>query len=131
MSFNTTVNRVFLMGKISDRPVWENIGQKKTLCFTLITEEEIRKGSNPLIHTEYHHVRVPAEIASGESLQKGMLIYIQGKIQTRIVFEDGVKLYRAEIWAHSVQEQYLRDQDEYMEPLAIDPGRGYRHNIGK
>lgn len=119
------------MGKISDRPVWETIGQKKTLCFTLTTEEEIRKGSNPLIHTEYHHIRVPAEIASGESLQKGTLVYIQGKIQTRVVFEDGVKLYRAEIWAHSIQEQYRSDQYEDIEPLDVTSGRGYRSSAGK
>lgn len=119
------------MGKISDKVIWENIGPKKTVCFTLTTEEDIRKGSSPFKHTEQHHIRVAAEVVLDMPLHKGQLVYIQGKIQTRVVFEDGVKLYRAEIWAHSVQEQYQSDQDEHLEYLATDPAQGYRHNIRK
>jgi len=36
-------------------------------------------------------------------IQKGESAYIQGKMQTRIVFEYGVKMYRTEIVASSIE----------------------------
>ena len=103
MPFNATVNRVFLLGKIADDPVWTQKGNKRLLIFTLSTTEEIRKGEVLLEHIERHNLVIPSEIAGDVDIQKGKWIYIQGKIQTRPVFEDGVKLYRTEIWATNVE----------------------------
>lgn len=103
MPFNATVNRVFLMGKIADEPVWAQKGNKRLLCFTLSTTEEIRKGEALLEHVELHHIIIPSEIAGNTPFQSGKWVYIQGKIQTRPVFEDGVKLYRTEIWSTNIE----------------------------
>jgi len=103
MPFNTTVNRVFLLGKIADDPAWAQKGNKRLLCFSLSTTEEIRKGEALLEHIETHHVVIPAEIAGDMLLRKGKWVYIQGKIQTRPVYEDGVKMYRTEIWSTSIE----------------------------
>lgn len=103
MPFNNTVNRVFLLGKIADDPAWAQKGNKRLLCFTLSTTEEIRKGDTLLEHIEMHHVIVPAEVAGDMLLRKGKWVYIQGKIQTRPVHEDGIKLYRTEIWSTNVE----------------------------
>lgn len=103
MPFNATVNRVFLMGKIIDEPLWAQKGNKRLLCFTLSTTEEIRKGETVLEHVEMHHIIIPAEVAGDIPFQKGKQVYIQGKIQTRPVFEDGVKLYRTEIWSTNIE----------------------------
>jgi single stranded DNA-binding protein len=103
MPFNATVNRVFLMGKITDEPAWTQKGNKRVLCFTLSTTEEIRKGEALLEHIEMHHVVIPAEIAGDMLFRKGKWVYIQGKIQTRPVLENGVKMYRTEIWSTNVE----------------------------
>jgi single-stranded DNA-binding protein len=103
MPFNATVNRVFLLGKIADDPAWVQKGNKRLLCFTLSTTEEIRKGEALIEHTEMHHVLVPGEMAADMPLQKGKWIYIQGKIQTRPVYEDGAKMYRTEIWSTNIE----------------------------
>ena len=103
MPFNATVNRVFLLGKIIDEPVWTQKGNRRVLCFTLATTEEIRKGEILLEHIEMHHLVIPVEIAGDTLVQKGEWVYIQGKIQTRPVFEDGVKLYRTEIWSTNIE----------------------------
>lgn len=103
MPFNATVNRVFLVGKIIDEPVWAQKGNKRLLYFALSTTEEIKKGDALLEHIERHNIVVPSEIVGDALVQPGKWIYIQGKIQTRPVFEDGVKLYRTEIWATNIE----------------------------
>lgn len=103
MPSNSTVNRVFLLGGIIDEPIWEQKGNRRILGFTLATTEEIRKGEALLEHIEKHHVVIPSEIAENIIPKKGDWVYIQGKIRTRIVFEDNVKLYRTEIWATNME----------------------------
>jgi single-stranded DNA-binding protein len=103
MPFNNTVNRVFLLGKIADDPAWVRKGNTRLLCFTLATTEEIKKGDALLEHMEMHHVVIPAEIAGDTLLPNGKWVYIQGKIQTRPVYEHGVKMYRTEIWSTSIE----------------------------
>lgn len=103
MPFNATVNRVFLLGKINDEPLWQQNGSKRMLYFTLATTEEIRKGENYYEHTELHWVKIPAEIAGDLPMQKGKWVYIQGKMQTRGVIENGVKMYRTEIVVSNIE----------------------------
>jgi single-stranded DNA-binding protein len=103
MPFNSTVNRVFLLGDIIDEPIWAQKGNKRALCFTLTTTEEIRKGETILKHIERHQVVLPPEIAENIPAKKGEWVYIQGKVQTRVVFEGGVKLYRTEVWAINIE----------------------------
>jgi len=103
MPFNATVNRVFLQGKISDEPSWQQNANKRMLHFTLFTTEEIRKGDNYYEHIELHRIKIPADVMGDAPIQKGESAYIQGKMQTRIVFEYGVKMYRTEIVASSIE----------------------------
>jgi single-strand DNA-binding protein len=103
MPSNTTVNRVLLLGNIIDEPVLVQKNNKQTLCFTLTTSEEIRKGETLLEHVEKHHIVAPGGMPENISVQKGAWVYIQGKIRTRVVFEDGVKLYKTEILATTIE----------------------------
>lgn len=103
MPFNATVNRVFLMGKVTDDPVWAQKGNKRLLSFTLSTTEEIRKGEALIEHVERHNLIIPSEIVGDIAIEKGEWVYIQAKMQTRPVFEDGIKLYRTEIWATNIE----------------------------
>ena len=108
MPFNATVNRVFLLGRVADDPLWNQKGNKRVLCFNLTTTEEIRKGDTMLEHIEMHHIVIPSEIAGDTFFQVGEWVYIQGKIQTRPVFEDGVKMYRTEIWSTNIELLKMR-----------------------
>ena len=116
MSYNTGINRVFLLGNVSDDPAWQIIGGQRMLCFQLSTTEEIKKGNGTYEHTEFHCIKVPPELIKNRlHIQKDAQVYIQGKIQTRVVFEDGVKLYKAEILATSVED--LKTANKYLQAL--------------
>jgi single-stranded DNA-binding protein len=108
MPFSATVNRAFLLGRIADEPVWNQKGNKRVCCFNLATTEEIRKGDATLEHIEMHHVVIPSEIAGDGFFRVGEWVYIQGKIQTRPVFEDGIKMYRTEIWSTNIELLKMR-----------------------
>lgn len=116
MSYNTGINRVFLLGNVSDDPTWQIIDGKRMLCFQLATTEEIKKGNGTYEHTEWHSIKMPPDLVKNRMhIQKDEQVYIQGKIQTRMVFEGGVKLYKAEILATSVE--YLKTANKYLRAL--------------
>src|SRR6185312_10334751 len=104
MAFNTGVNRVFLLGNVGDEPAWQIIEGQRMLCFPLSTSEEIKKGAGTYKHIERHSIQVlPELIKNGIKIKQDDLIYLQGKIRTRIVYENGVKLYKTEILATSLE----------------------------
>lgn len=114
MLFSGGVNRVFLVGKIADEPVWQVVQGQRVLCFQLITAEPYRKGNSKLTHQEFHHIKIPPGLVEGDILiQKDQLVYIQGKIQTRVVFEDDVKQYKAEILALNIQQVDVNSQPAF------------------
>jgi single-stranded DNA-binding protein len=92
------------MGNVSDEPAWKTIDGQQVLCFLLATTEELRKGNKPYEHTELHRIKVPPEMMkNGTHFQKDDQLYIQGKIQTRVVYENEVKLYRTEVLVTSIE----------------------------
>jgi single-strand DNA-binding protein len=105
MPFSSGVNRVFLVGQISDEPEWQVINQQRLLCFLLATVEDIKKDGGSHKHTELHHIKIPPELITDDnSLKPGDLLYVQGKLQTRIVYENGVKLYKTEVFVTSFEK---------------------------
>lgn len=104
MLFNNGVNRVFLVGEVSDDPRWQLIERERVLCFQLVTNEPFKKANAKCIHHEWHSIKIPKELAeNGMALQKDDVVYIQGRIQTRAVFEEGVKQYKAEIMVLNIE----------------------------
>src|SRR5579872_4509655 len=98
MSLNTGINRVLLVGNVDQEPNWQTIDERRMLCFQLSTTEEIKKGNGTYEHIERHSIKMPSElIKNGLKIKKHDLIYLQGKIRTRIVYENDVKLYKTEI----------------------------------
>lgn len=102
MFTNSGINKVFLVGNIGKEPQLYNFnGQPDVLCFPLITIEVIKKNGEDFKLTEWHNIKVPKEVAvtTGQQLQKGHLLYIEGKIQTHSYFDDGdqTKKYKLEI----------------------------------
>ena len=105
MPFSSGVNRVFLIGQISGKPEWQTINQQRLLCFLLATIEEIKKDGGSYKHSEWHNIKIPPELLKGDTdLQCGDLLYVQGKLQTRIVYDNGVKLYKTEAFVTSFEK---------------------------
>lgn len=95
------VNKVILVGRLGKDPeirTFENGVKKAT--FTLATSENRKdKEGNRIENTEWHNIvcwRNLAEIAE-QFLNKGKLIYIEGKLRTRSWEDNGLKKYITEI----------------------------------
>ncbi|MGB4774193.1 MAG: single-stranded DNA-binding protein [Daejeonella sp.] len=99
------INKVILIGHLGKDPEVRHLeGGVSVASFPLATSETYNKDGRKVEQTEWHNIvmwRGLADIAS-KYLQKGKLVYIEGKLRTRS-FEDkeGHKKYTTEIVAES------------------------------
>lgn len=97
------VNKVILVGHLGKDPEVRHLeGGNTVVRFTLATSETYTKEGRRVEQTEWHNIvvwRGLADIAA-RFLQKGKLVYIEGKLRTRS-YEDkeGNKRYSTEIAA--------------------------------
>lgn len=91
------------MGRVSGQPHWQTTKTQRYLCFTLITEERIKKGRDYQVHEESHTISMPEAYAPTEILNNGDVLYVQGRLQTRsFLDEKTVRHYRTEIVASNI-----------------------------
>src|SRR3954469_9657315 len=99
------VNKVILVGHLGKDPEARSLeGGVSVVSFPLATSESFNKDGRKIEQTEWHNIvmwRGLADVAA-KFLQKGKLVYIEGKIRTRS-FEDreGIKKYTTEIVAEN------------------------------
>src|ERR1700710_1038403 len=99
------INKVILIGHLGKDPEMRYLeGGVSVTSFPLATSETFNKDGQKVEQTEWHNIvmwRGLADVA-GKFLQKGKLVYIEGKLRTRF-FEDkeGVKKYTTEIVAEN------------------------------
>src|SRR5882762_5705530 len=99
------INKVILVGHLGKDPEARTLeGGVSVVSFPLATSETFTKDGRKIEQTEWHNIvmwRGLADIAS-KYLQKGKLVYIEGKLRTRH-FEDkeGHKKYTTEIVAEN------------------------------
>lgn len=99
------INKVILVGHLGKDPEVRYLDGGVTVAsFPLATSETYNKDGKKIEQTEWHNIvmwRGLADIAS-KYLQKGKLVYIEGKLRTRS-FEDkeGHKKYTTEIIAEN------------------------------
>lgn len=99
------INKVILVGHLGKDPEIRFLdGGVSVASFPLATSETFNKDGRKVEQTEWHNIvmwRGLADVAA-KFLQKGKLVYIEGKIRTRS-FEDkeGVKKYTTEIVAEN------------------------------
>jgi len=97
------INKVILVGHLGKDPEIRHLeGGVAVASFPLATSETFNKDGRKVEQTEWHNIvmwRGLADVAA-KFLQKGKLVYIEGKIRTRS-FEDkeGNKKYTTEIVA--------------------------------
>lgn len=99
------INKVILVGHLGKNPDIRYLeGGVSVVSFPLATSETFNKDGRKVEQTEWHNIvmwRGLADVAA-KYLQKGKLVYIEGKLRTRS-FEDkeGVKKYTTEIVAEN------------------------------
>lgn len=99
------INKVILVGHLGKDPEVRHLDGGVTVAsFPLATSESFTKDGKKVEQTEWHNIvmwRGLADIAS-KYLQKGKLVYIEGKLRTRS-FEDkeGHKKYTTEVVAEN------------------------------
>ena len=99
------INKVILVGHLGKDPEVRILeGGVSVTSFPLATSETFNKDGRKVEQTEWHNIvmwRGLAEMAA-KFLQKGKLVYIEGKLRTRS-FEDkeGVKKYTTEVVAEN------------------------------
>ncbi len=99
------INKVILVGHLGKDPEVRHLeGGVSVASFPLATSESFSKDGRKVEQTEWHNIvmwRGLADVAS-KFLQKGKLVYIEGKLRTRS-FEDkgGIKKYTTEVVAEN------------------------------
>ena len=99
------INKVILVGHLGKDPDVRYLeGGVSVVSFPLATSETFNKEGRKVEQTEWHNIvmwRGLADVAA-KYLQKGKLVYIEGKLRTR-TFEDkeGNKKYTTEIIAEN------------------------------
>ncbi|MDB5144869.1 MAG: single-stranded DNA-binding protein [Mucilaginibacter sp.] len=99
------INKVILIGHLGKDPEMRYLeGGVSVTSFPLATSETYNKDGQKVEQTEWHNIvmwRGLADVA-GKFLQKGKLVYIEGKLRTRS-FEDkeGIKKYTTEVVAEN------------------------------
>src|SRR6201994_1964014 len=99
------IDKVILVGHLGKDPEVRYLdGGVSVASFPLVTTETFNKDGRKVEQTEWHNIvlwRSLADVAA-KFLQKGKLVYIEGKLRTRS-FEDkeGVKKYTTEIVAEN------------------------------
>lgn len=100
----SSVNKAILVGRLGKDPEVRMLDNGASVAsFSIATSEKWKdkvSGDKKEV-TDWHNVvcwRGLAEIA-GKYLRKGALVYIEGKIKTRMWEKDGIKRYTTEIVA--------------------------------
>lgn len=101
------INKVILVGNVGKQPeIRRTEGGAAVANFTMATSEKYKdKAGNIQEQTEWHNIvcwRSLAELVE-KYVAKGSHLYIEGKIRTREWEKDGVKHYRTEIMADTIQ----------------------------
>ncbi|MDB5063221.1 MAG: hypothetical protein JWP67_3064 [Mucilaginibacter sp.] len=106
MLSNTGINKIILLGQIYQEPQLDTAASKQNfLCFTLVTNEVIKKGHDSVEHKEYHNIKIPEKLIMQDTLYLGLgqTLYIEGKIQTTSFVDDKhIKRYNLEIVANKI-----------------------------
>src|SRR6195952_2658860 len=95
-----SINKVILIGHIGKSPEYRKLnGDVSVVSFPLATTTMHKRDGENIEDTEWHNIvmwRNMADLAI-KLLEKGKLIYIEGRLQTRSFEKDGVLRYSTEV----------------------------------
>lgn len=103
----TGINKAIIIGRVGKDPEIRYTQAGKAVCsFSVATSENWKdRDGNKQKKTEWHNVTAWDKLAEicGKYVVKGMLIYIEGKLQTQKYDKDGQTHYKTEIIAQNMQ----------------------------
>jgi single-strand DNA-binding protein len=130
------INKVILVGHLGKDPEVRHLeGGVAVASFPLATSETFNKDGRKVEQTEWHNIvmwRGLADVAA-KFLQKGKLVYIEGKLRTRS-FEDkeGIKKYTTEVVAENFtmlgRKTDFESEGNSRPSLKTSDTDGYRNN---
>jgi single-strand DNA-binding protein len=130
------INKVILVGHLGKDPEVRHLeGGVAVASFPLATSETFNKDGRKVEQTEWHNIvmwRGLADVAA-KFLQKGKLVYIEGKLRTRS-FEDkeGIKKYTTEVVAENFtmlgRKTDFENDNSQRQSVKINDTDGYRNN---
>ncbi len=101
------LNKAIIIGNLTRDPEQKSLPSGIAVTsFSVATNRIYKdKDGNRQEQTEYHNIVVFGRQAetSGQYLKKGQSVLVEGRMQTRSWEQDGVKKYRTEIIADTVQ----------------------------
>ena len=128
------VNKVILVGHVGKDPEVRYLeGGVAVARFPLATSESYKnKNGEKVEQTEWHNVTVWRQLAEivDKYVKKGQLLYIEGKIRTRTVGEEGNKKYFTDIIADQMtmlggkREGQGGNQSTSYQPAETPPSTG-------
>lgn len=125
-----TINKVILIGNVTKDPFVKNTtGDKKVATFTVATNRYYKNTSGESVsEAEYTNCVAWGPLAdrAEKALTKGKLVYIEGRLKTRVFDkEDGTKLHKTEVVISqliflSKREDFEAENEEIIEEIDFD-----------
>ncbi len=118
------INKAMLFGNLTRDPELKALPSGMNVCnFSLATNRTYKdRDGKKMEQTDYHNVVVFGKAADSvnQYLKKGSSAYIEGRMQTRSWEQEGVKKYRTEVIADSVQFGPRKERREDDGPTTTD-----------
>jgi single-strand DNA-binding protein len=111
------VNKVILVGNVGNDPEIKNMPNGNAVANISVATSETWKdkgNGEQQEKTEWHRVVFFNRLAEivGQYIKKGSKVYLEGRLQTRMWEQDGVKRYTTEIVASEMQMLDSREQPQ-------------------
>jgi single-strand DNA-binding protein len=107
MLSNSGINKVLLLGQITNDPFINSYVNDQTyVSVTLVTNEQVKRGDDTVEHKEYHKIKIPEKLVFQDKLQlqAGQIVFIEGKIHTSAVIDNGnIKRYNLEVIVNKLE----------------------------
>jgi single-strand DNA-binding protein len=116
------INKTILIGRVGRDPETRYTQGGKAVCNFSVATSESWKDSNgeKKESTEWHRIVAFGKLAEicGKYVVKGMLVYVDGRLQTQKYEKDGQTHYKTEIIAQNMQMLSKKEEQQYTGPSA-------------
>ncbi len=129
------VNKVILVGRLGRDPEMRYTASGMPVTNFSVATDEVwggRDGGEKQTRTEWHNIVAWSRLAEicGQYLQKGKLVYIEGRLQTREWEDrDGNKRRTTEVVASDMKMLSSRSESNDREPVAVGEGSGHGNGM--
>jgi single-strand DNA-binding protein len=128
----TSLNKVMLVGRLGRDPEQRHTKNGTAVAnFSMATTERYKDDAGAARErTEWHNVVAWAKLAdfAAQYLRKGMLIYVEGRLQTRSWEKDGQKHYSTEIVAGTINFMEAKGSSDAASQAEAPPPETHAQN---